>query len=142
MSLVRWKPYFIAISYTSKKIAIGPEVCRPSDTRAENLVKDYHRKLQAYHANLLTWWPEVGGEGRAKRVPRPAAPPSAAPSGPGPKFAARGVESVGGEKRSSRCSSCAAPVGPAASRPGGKRRESAFRRSSPSSQASTCFLGG
>ena len=48
MSLVRWQPDFIAISYTSKKIAIGPEVCQPSDTRAENLVEAYHRKIPAY----------------------------------------------------------------------------------------------
>ena len=27
MSLVRWQPDFITISYTSKKIAIGAEVC-------------------------------------------------------------------------------------------------------------------
>ena len=53
MSLVRWKPYFIAISYTSKKIAIGPEVCRQSDTRAENLVEAYHRKLRAYHPTFV-----------------------------------------------------------------------------------------
>ena len=38
-------------------------------------------------------WPEVGGERRAKQTPRPAAQPSAAASGPGPKSAARGVES-------------------------------------------------
>ena len=53
MSLVRWQPDFIAISYSSKIIAVGPEVCRPSDTRAENLVETYHRKIQAYHAILV-----------------------------------------------------------------------------------------
>ena len=55
MSLVRWQPDFVAISYISlsKKIAIGPEVCRPSDTRAENLVEAYHRKIQAYHPILV-----------------------------------------------------------------------------------------
>ena len=53
MSLVRWQPDFIAISYTSKKIAIGPEVCQQSDTRAENLVEAYHRKIQAYHPILV-----------------------------------------------------------------------------------------
>ena len=45
MSLVRWHPDFIAISYTSKTITIGPEVCRPTDIRAENLVEAYHRKI-------------------------------------------------------------------------------------------------
>ena len=34
MSLVRWQ---------SKKTAIGSEVCRPSDTLAENPVEAYHR---------------------------------------------------------------------------------------------------
>ena len=53
ISLVRWQPDFIAISYTSKKIAIGPEVCRPSDTRAENLVEAYQRKIKAYHPILV-----------------------------------------------------------------------------------------
>ena len=53
MSLVRWQPGFIAISYTSKNFAIGPEVCRPSDTPAENLVEAYHRKIQAYHPILV-----------------------------------------------------------------------------------------
>ena len=53
MSLVRWQPDFFAISYTSKTIALGPEVCRPSDTRAENLVEAYHRKIQANHPILV-----------------------------------------------------------------------------------------
>ena len=48
MSLVRWQPDFIAISHTSKQIAIGPEVSQPSDIRAENSVHAYHRKLQVY----------------------------------------------------------------------------------------------
>ena len=48
MSLGRWQPDFMAISYSTKKIAIGPEVCRPSDTRAENLFEAYSRKLQIY----------------------------------------------------------------------------------------------
>ena len=37
----------------SKNIAIGPQVCLPPDTRAENLVEAYHRKLQAYHPILV-----------------------------------------------------------------------------------------
>ena len=53
ISLVRWQLDFIAISYTSKKIAIGPEVCQQSDTHAENLVEAYHRKIQAYHPILV-----------------------------------------------------------------------------------------
>ena len=41
------------VSYTSKKLAMGPEVCRPSDTRAENLVEASQRKIQAYHPILV-----------------------------------------------------------------------------------------
>ena len=48
MSLGRWQPDFMAISYSTKKIAIGPEVCRLSDTRADNLFEAYSRKLQTY----------------------------------------------------------------------------------------------
>ena len=43
------------------------------------------RRLKARH--------EVGGERRSEQTPSPAAPPSAAASGPGPKLAARGVAS-------------------------------------------------
>ena len=53
MSSIRWQPDFIAISYTSKNIAIGPEVCRPPDARTENMVEAYRRKPQAY---ILSWW--------------------------------------------------------------------------------------
>ena len=38
----------MAKSYSTKKIAIEPEVCRPSDTRAENLFEAYSKKLQTY----------------------------------------------------------------------------------------------
>ena len=43
MDLGRWQPDFIVISYSSKKIALGPEVCRPSDTRAGTLAEVYDR---------------------------------------------------------------------------------------------------
>ena len=48
MSLGRWQPDFMAISYPTKKIAIRQEVCRQSDTRAENLFGASSRKLQTY----------------------------------------------------------------------------------------------
>ena len=54
ISFVRWQPDFFAISNTSKNIAIGPEVCRPSYTRAQNMVEAYSRKLQAYHPILVS----------------------------------------------------------------------------------------
>ena len=53
MSLVRLQPDFIAISFTSNKIAIGPDLCLPSETGAENLVEAYHNKLQAYYPVLV-----------------------------------------------------------------------------------------
>ena len=53
MSLGRWQPDFLALSYSTKKIATGPEVCRPSDTCTENLFEAYSRKLQTYE--LLHW---------------------------------------------------------------------------------------
>ena len=55
MNSVRWQPDFVAISYTNKKIAFEPEVYQQSDTRAENLVEAYHRKLQAYHPFTSGW---------------------------------------------------------------------------------------
>ena len=52
MRLGRWQPDFMAISCSNKKIAIVPEVCQPSDTRAktvvESLLETYGRKLQMY----------------------------------------------------------------------------------------------
>ena len=48
MNLGRWQPDFIVISYSHKKIALGPEVCRPSDTCASKLAEAYDRKLQVY----------------------------------------------------------------------------------------------
>ena len=41
--LGRWQPDFMAISYPNKKIAIGQEECKLSDTRAENLFEAYIR---------------------------------------------------------------------------------------------------
>ena len=52
ISLVRWQPDFIAISYTSKKIAIGPEVCQLADISAENLVE----AIGKYKHTILSWW--------------------------------------------------------------------------------------
>ena len=43
MSLVSLQPDFIAISYTSKKIAIGPDLCLPPETGAEKLVEAYQK---------------------------------------------------------------------------------------------------
>ena len=54
MSLVRWQPDFIAVSYTSKKIAIGPEVCQLPDTRAENLCMS--PTIGNYMHTILSWW--------------------------------------------------------------------------------------
>ena len=51
MSLGRWQPDFMAISYSTKKIAIGPEVCRPSDTRPDNLFEAYRESC--IHTNLF-----------------------------------------------------------------------------------------
>ena len=42
--------------------------------------------------NLLRARPKVGGERRRKQIPRPAAHPSTAASGPGPKTAVRDAE--------------------------------------------------
>ena len=52
MSLVRWQPDFIAISYTNKKIVIGPEVCQLADISAENLVE----AIGKYKHTILSWW--------------------------------------------------------------------------------------
>ena len=46
MSVGRWQPDFMAVSDPATKIAVGPEVCRPFDTRAENLFEAHSRKLQ------------------------------------------------------------------------------------------------
>ena len=90
------------------------------------------RRREAYKANStsscaslrcrLQYWPEVGGGRRAKQTPSPAERPSAVSSGPGPKLAARGVESLGGERHSSRCYSCATLVGPAGPAKTGRRK--------------------
>ena len=52
MSLGRWQPDFMAISYPNKKIAIGQEECRLSDTRAENLFEAHGRKLQTNNLKI------------------------------------------------------------------------------------------
>ena len=39
VSLGRCQPDFMAISYFTKKIAIGPEVCTPSETRVDDLLR-------------------------------------------------------------------------------------------------------
>ena len=46
----QWKmaTWFMAVSYSNEKIAIWSEICRLSDTRAENLVEAYGRKLQTH----------------------------------------------------------------------------------------------
>ena len=47
MSLSRWQPDFVAVSYAAKKIAIL-ELCRPSDTSPGQLQAAYERKLSVY----------------------------------------------------------------------------------------------
>ena len=67
MSLGRWQPDFMAISYPTKKPALGPEVCRPSDTRAENLFEAFSRKLQTYEP-IRTALPKYTASGWTVRV--------------------------------------------------------------------------
>ena len=38
----------MAVSYSNEKIAIWSEICRLSDTRAENLVEAFGRKRQTH----------------------------------------------------------------------------------------------
>ena len=48
MSLGNWQPDIIGISFARRKIAIGPEVTIPSDSRPQSLTAAYDRKLQSY----------------------------------------------------------------------------------------------
>ena len=48
MSLCSWQPEIICISLAKKKIAIGPEVTFPSDSRSAPLLEAHNRKLQSY----------------------------------------------------------------------------------------------
>ena len=43
MGLGRWKPDFMVVSYSTKKIALGPKEYLQSNTRAENLIEAYGR---------------------------------------------------------------------------------------------------
>ena len=54
MGLGRWKPDFMVVSYSTKKIALGPKEYLQSNTRAENLIEAYGRKLQPA-GNILSW---------------------------------------------------------------------------------------
>jgi ribonuclease HI len=47
MSLSRWQPDFVAVSFKAKKIAIL-ELCRPSDTSPGQLQAAYDRKMNTY----------------------------------------------------------------------------------------------
>ncbi len=47
MSLSRWRPDFVAVSFKAKTIAI-PELCRPSDTLPGQLQAAYERKINLY----------------------------------------------------------------------------------------------
>ena len=50
MSLGRWpgQPDIVCISLAKKKIAIGPDVSLPSDSRMEALQEAHSRKIQSY----------------------------------------------------------------------------------------------
>ena len=48
MSLGRWQPDIVCISFAKKKIAIGPEVSLPSDSRMEALQEAHRRKTLSY----------------------------------------------------------------------------------------------
>ena len=48
MSLGRWQPDIVCISFAKKKIAIGPEVSLPSDSRMAALQEAHSRKTQSY----------------------------------------------------------------------------------------------
>ena len=48
MSLGRWQPDIVCISLAKKKIAIGPEVSLPSDSRMAALQEAHSRKTQSY----------------------------------------------------------------------------------------------
>jgi len=52
MAVGRWRPDFLAVSYSRNKIAIV-DVCRPSDVRLERLDAAYQGKLAVY-GPLLT----------------------------------------------------------------------------------------
>ena len=48
MSLGCWQPDIVCISLAKKKIAFGPEVSLPSDSRMEALQEAHNRKTQSY----------------------------------------------------------------------------------------------
>jgi len=53
MSLGNWQPDIVGISFVKKKIAIGPEVTIPSDSRPTALLEAHNRKLQSYSPLLV-----------------------------------------------------------------------------------------
>ena len=73
MNLGRWQPDFIVISYSNKKIPLGPEVCRPSDTCTSKLAEAYDRnivrKLQctALSESKITNIFPLGGQSESSR---------------------------------------------------------------------------
>ena len=48
MSLGLWQPDIVCFSLAKKKIAIGPEVSLPSDSRMVALQEAHSRKTQSY----------------------------------------------------------------------------------------------
>ena len=48
MSLCNWQPDIVGISFAKRKIAIGPEVTIPSDSRLQALTEAYDRKIKCY----------------------------------------------------------------------------------------------
>jgi hypothetical protein len=48
MSLCNWQPDIVGISFAKRKIAIGPEVTIPSDSRPQALTEAYDRKIKCY----------------------------------------------------------------------------------------------
>ena len=50
VSLGCWQPDIVCISLAKKKIAIGPEVSLPSDSRMEALQEAHNQKTQSCHS--------------------------------------------------------------------------------------------
>ena len=53
MSRGRWQPDIVCISLAKKKIAFGPEVILPSDSRMEALQEAHSRKTQSYDPLIM-----------------------------------------------------------------------------------------
>ena len=48
MCIGRWQPDMVSISFAKRKIAIGPEITIPSDSRPQALIDAHDRKIKSY----------------------------------------------------------------------------------------------